>query len=125
MLARRRLALAAATLGMASCGSSAAADTSSGVLGKVLIAPTCAVQRSGTVCSRPYATTLIILGATRGRVVAQVRSSRSGRFRVALRPGRYVVRASRSGPPWARPLHVTVHRDRYTRATIVFDSGIR
>jgi hypothetical protein len=45
---------------------------------------------------------------------------------VRLRPGRYVlVPVSRQPYPRASPESFVVHRHKFTRVTITFDSGIR
>jgi hypothetical protein len=98
----------------------------SGIRGKVVYGPTCPVERPGERCERPYDARLRIRTRSTKKVLATVRSGKDGRFRVRLRPGRYVVEpASASRYPAAEPVHATVHAHRFTRVTISFDSGIR
>lgn len=125
---RRSLALAAVLALLASADAGAAAP-SSGIRGRVLIGPTCPVQRvpPDPRCGpRPLSTRLVVLRASDRRRVGSVRSRRDGRFGIRLRPGRYWVRPARSGGyPFARPVLVTVRAHHFSRVTIMFDSGIR
>jgi hypothetical protein len=98
----------------------------SGIAGRVVIGPTCPVQRIGQSCVRPYQATITIRREPKRRFVARVRSSSSGRFRVALAPGTYVL-VPQSGRPFPRGSSrtVTIRSHRYTRLVISYDSGIR
>jgi hypothetical protein len=107
------------------CSSSTAAGVDSGIAGRVLLGPTCPVQRNGQRCVRPYQASLTVYTAADHHRVKTFRSRRDGRFRVRLAPGRYSVEATRAGPPRSQPLVVNVHRHRFTHVTISFDSGIR
>lgn len=113
---------ALAAVGLASAGE----RPDSGIRGKVTYGPTCPVERPGERCERPYDARLRIRNRSAKKVVASVRSGKDGRFRVRLRPGRYVVEpVSKSLYPHADPVPATVHAHRFTRVTISFDSGIR
>ncbi len=105
------------------CASAAAPP--SGLTGRVMIGPTCPVQRLGERCERPYRTEIVVLRARDQRRVTLFRSGSDGRFRVRLTPGRYVLEAASPGLPRLTPLQVTVRAGRFTAVTIVFDSGIR
>jgi ribosome modulation factor len=98
----------------------------SGITGKVMIEPTCPVERPGKVCERPYQTTITIRREPKGTLVARVQSSATGQFRIALAPGRYLL-IPQNGRPYPRssPRLVTVHNHRYTTVLISYDSGIR
>jgi hypothetical protein len=136
--------LLGAVLAMAGCGASsstaASASTAlrssgsarvtsrldSGIRGRVLYGPTCPVQRAGQVCVRPYSATIAIRSYGTGRLITRVRSNAAGRFRVALRPGRYVLQPARGHPyPRSSALTVTVRKHHFTNVTITYDSGIR
>ncbi len=106
------------------CASSSAAKPGSGITGRVLIGPTCPVERSGQSCVRPYGGAVLIVGAVRGRRVASVRAGTSGYFRVRLAAGRYLLKGA-AGLPRLAPVKVIVHRGRFTKVTLTFDSGIR
>jgi hypothetical protein len=104
----------------------AAARADSGVRGMVLYGPTCPVEREGEQCVKPYKATLHIRKRSSHRLVVTVRSGEDGRFRARLAPGRYVIEPVSERPfPHAAPVTVSVKRHRFTRVTIVYDSGIR
>jgi hypothetical protein len=105
---------------------STSARLDSGIRGKVVYGPTCPVERPGERCERPYDARLRIRARATKKIVTTVRSGEDGRFKVRLRPGRYVVEpVSGSRYPAADPVPATVHSHRFTRVTISFDSGIR
>jgi hypothetical protein len=98
----------------------------SGLVGKVLIGPTCRVARPGQTCLKPYETTLQVRKGTDGPVVARVRSGPDGGFRARLSPGRYVIEPLPGRtPPYASPQVVTVYRHHYSKVTIRFNSSTR
>jgi hypothetical protein len=98
----------------------------SGIRGRVLLGPTCPVQRIGQTCSRPYQATITIRAEATGKLVARVRSSATGGFSVPLAPGGYRL-VPQTGRPYPRssPQTATVHSHRYTKVVISYDSGIR
>ncbi|HJS93010.1 MAG TPA: hypothetical protein VJ741_02020 [Solirubrobacteraceae bacterium] len=98
----------------------------SGITGKVQIGPTCPVERPGKVCERPYRTTITIRRVPKRTLVARVRSSATGGFRISLAPGRYLLLPQNGHPyPRSSPQFATVHSHRYTTVLISYDSGIR
>jgi hypothetical protein len=105
------------------CASAAKAD--SGIAGRVLIGPTCPVERPGESCEQPYAVKIDVLGAARHRLVRTFRSGADGRFRITLASGRYTLKAARPGLPSLAPRNVTVRRAAFTKVKLVFDTGIR
>jgi len=105
---------------------SAGARVDSGIRGRVVYGPTCPVERPGQTCERPYDAKLRIRSRSTMKIVATLRSGKDGRFRVRLRPGRYVVEPASGRPhPRAEPVPATVHAHKFTRVTVSFDSGIR
>jgi hypothetical protein len=108
-------------------GSSGHSSTlGSGISGKVMIGPTCPVERPGRVCERPYQTTITIRREPKRTLVTRVHSSATGHFRVALAPGTYLLIPQNSRPyPRSSPQLATVHSHRYTTVLISYDSGIR
>jgi hypothetical protein len=98
----------------------------SGITGKVMIGPTCPVERPGEVCERPYRTTIAIRREPKRMLVARVQSSATGQFRIALAPGTYLL-IPQNGRPYPRssPRLATVHSHRYTTVRISYDTGIR
>jgi hypothetical protein len=105
---------------------SPASRPDSGIRGRVLLAPTCPVQRVGQTCSRPYLATITIRTEATGKLVARVRSSATGRFSIPLATGRYRL-VPQTGRPYPRssPQAITVYSHRYTSVVISYDSGIR
>jgi hypothetical protein len=97
----------------------------SGIDGEVILRPVAPVERPGTINQRPYEAIIGVENAA-GRVVAEVRSDRDGRFRIILEPGTYVLHpASDAIYPQAPAQTVAVTKDHFTPAHIVYDSGIR
>ena len=101
-------------------------STGSGLYGKVVISPARPVCTAGESCTAPDKND--VLSFWRGdRRIAVVRTTRTGSYRVALAPGRYVVKVKR---PHAlgrglAPTRATVPRGRYSRLNFTLDIGIR
>lgn len=112
---------------LAACGGEAPAD--SGVEGMVLLGPQCPVVQEGVPCpDKPFAAEIRVVEAGSGDLVATVRSSADGRFRVRLAPGDYVlepVSPGESGLPFGKPVDVTVRAHSFTQVSVTFDTGIR
>jgi hypothetical protein len=123
----RGLALAVSAVLAAAVVDAAAAGThGSGVRGRVLYGPTCPVQRVGESCTRPYQAWLTFRREPANKAVARVRSSADGSFSVPLPAGRYLLVPQNGRPfPHSSSQQITVHRDRYTTVTVMYDSGIR
>ena len=86
------------------------------------IQPVC---RVGESCEAPAARVTLAFSRA-GHVVARTRTDADGRYRVALRPGRYAVRTTRTGfERTVTPARVTVRTGRYARVTFRIDTGIR
>jgi hypothetical protein len=99
----------------------------SGVRGRVTASPTCPVERippDPSCAPRGYATEIAVWH--KGRVVKRFGTGADGRFRVRLRPGRYLLEP-RSGRPLPRceSQRVKVEHHRFTRASLSCDTGIR
>jgi hypothetical protein len=106
------------------CGGKAPPNT--GIEGQVTIGPVSPVSRPGEENSRPYAATISIVRASDNGVVATVSSGSDGTFRVALPPGRYLVRPKQGSPyPIAHEQEVTVVAGQYAHVLVSYDSGIR
>jgi len=101
-------------------------DADQGVQGLVLLGPICPVQSLEDPCpDQPYSTRIEILTA-RGAHVTTTRSGEDGRFRVGLRPGRYLLRPEPGDPlPTAAEQEVEVLQGAFTEVTILYDTGIR
>jgi hypothetical protein len=103
-----------------------AADAgASGLYGTVREGPIRPVCQAGTSCDRPAAN-LRLRFVRNGMTVAAVRTDGRGRYRIALRPGRYAVRAAANGlGSIVKPSPVTVPAGRYARVNFYRDTGIR
>jgi hypothetical protein len=122
MFSTARLAAGAlAVLLPAAC----AGKASSGLHGQARKGPTSPVCRAGSPCDAPVQTTLVF--SRGGRTVATVRTSTSGRYRIAVAPGTYDVRSrERIGiGRLPRPGTVHVRRGHRDRIDFLFDTGIR
>jgi hypothetical protein len=95
------------------------------VSGRVLLGPTCPVQRAGQSCERGYQATIAVFTKPRHRLIKKFRSGTDGRFSVRLAPGRYTLSGTNRGLPRATPVKVTVRPHRFTSVIITFDTGIR
>jgi hypothetical protein len=103
-----------------------AATSGSGLYGQVVISPARPVCAEGQSCTAPDKND--VLGFWRnGRRVATARTNAEGRYRIALRPGRYTVRAKHTGAigRGLAPTRVVVPRARYARVNFTLDIGIR
>jgi hypothetical protein len=97
-----------------------------GIEGIALRGPTCPVHMPGDACAdRPHQARIEIRSFGGGSVTS-VRSGEDGRFRVGLRPGRYIL-VPESGDPFpnASEQEVVVMAGVYTQVTVSFDTGIR
>jgi hypothetical protein len=103
-----------------------AADAgASGLYGTVREGPIRPVCRANASCDRPAANVRLRF-VRNGMTVAAARTDDRGRYRVALRPGRYAVRAGANGlGSLVEPSHVTVPATRYARVNFYRDTGIR
>jgi hypothetical protein len=101
-------------------------DAEQGIVGLVLLGPTCPVQTSDPSCEdRPYSGWLTVTHSS-GQRVTRIQSNAEGGFRVGLRPGRYVVTPD-SGDPFPRgeSEDVEVVAGSFSPVTLRLDSGIR
>jgi hypothetical protein len=121
---RNLLVLLVAALTVSAGAASGA--TSSGLHGLVTrgpIRPVCMVDQP---CDEPAANVQLVF-LRNGVVVSRVRTSATGRYRLALSPGRYAVRLP--GKPGlgriVKPQTARVLRGRYTRVDFSIDTGIR
>ena len=107
-------------------GGAASGATGSGLRGVVTRGPIMPVCMVDQPCDEPAANVRLVFVQS-GTVVARARTSETGRYRVALAPGRYTVRLLRK-PALGRivkPQTVRVLRARYSRVDFSIDTGIR
>ena len=113
---------------MVACAGAEVTPTDSGIDGLVTIGPICPVLREDTPCpDEPFLATIVIEDES-GNGVTRVDSDESGRFRLNLAPGRYILvpqSPNPGAPPFASEQEVEVRADAFTQVTIAYDSGIR
>jgi len=110
---------------MLSLGGAPAATPVSGLRGLVLQGPTAPVCRSDDSCEEPARG--VVLRFTRaGKVVAEVKTTSTGRYSVRLRAGSYGVKAPRRRVGTGlTPRIVQVPRGRIARVDFHLDTGIQ
>ena len=82
------------------------------------------VCREGVPCDGPAAG-LALVFSRNGVAVGRTTTRQDGSYRLALRPGRYTVRAVPRGLVPPEPRMVTVVADRFRRVDFFVDTGIR
>jgi hypothetical protein len=101
-----------------------AGEPSSGLAGRVLrgpVSPVCVTTRPCQVGA-----SVILAFSRTGALVAKVKSTRSGDYRIALAPGVYTVSLALRAPLWRlSPRTVRVPAGRYARVNFLIDTGIR
>ena len=125
----RALIAGAAVLLAAGCASSAATSaTRRAVVGRVLSAPSCPVQRAGVSCPPRPVAGASVEAVQNGDVAASTHTDGKGGFRLQLRPGHYVIRATNVGAlatTAQRQVIVAAHGGPALVIRLVVDSGIR
>ena len=122
---RRRVLTVLAAGALTACQSSASTHRDGAVLGTVLSAPSCPVERSDTPCPPRPVRGAVVEAVLGDQLRATTHSDGAGRFRLSLPYGTYTIRATNPGA-----LRTTATRSvRLDRATVsvrlVVDSGIR
>jgi hypothetical protein len=107
---------------LSTADASGATASRSGLRGTVLIDPASPLCKPGSPCTQPAAHTLLKFWR-KGRLVANTRTDRRGRYRIALRPRTYTVTSTGTAP--LKPARITVATGRYRRVTFRIDTGIR
>jgi hypothetical protein len=104
-----------------------AAETAedSGITGQVGIRPVRPHETLGTPNLSPYQAKIDVVDSA-GNSVTTFETDPNGSFRLALRPGKYVLRPQSPGRyPRASEQAVVVSPRSFTQVRIVYDSGIR
>jgi len=103
----------------------AVSATDSGLRGIVMRGPTRPVCRDDQPCEEP-ARGVVLRFSRNGVVEAEVRTSRTGRYAIHLRPGRYDVKATPHRPVGGlTPRFVVVPRARIARVDFHLDTGLQ
>jgi hypothetical protein len=111
---------------LATCSIQEAAPTDSGLEGQVFMGPMCPVLQQGQPCpDQPYQATLAV-NSLDGKKITQVQTDQQGRFRIALKPGAYILHPeSPNVMPFAGEQIFRVEAGRFTQLTVNYDSGVR
>ena len=97
----------------------------SGIEGTITIGPISPVERAGIPNERPYQAKVAVLDAN-GQIITQFESAATGKFRVLLKPGTYVIQpTSPAQYPHAAEQMVEVVAGQFTHVAIAYDRGIR
>lgn len=118
-------------LALAACGNSVSGGEtkrSSGVVVRTVVDKGCPTQPAGTSCPVVPVVARVIVLDTGNAIAARATTDSDGRARIALRPGRYMLRAERVGAqlnPRTGPIAVTVTDGAFSTVTLQFDSGVR
>jgi hypothetical protein len=125
MTARRASLTASIALGALLLAPAAPAGAPSGLRGLVTRSPITPVCMEGVPCSAPAKNTPLVF-TRRGRTVT-TRTDGDGRYRVALAPGTWSVRAARVPGigTGIRPSSVRVLAGRFRVVNLDIDTGIR
>jgi carboxypeptidase family protein len=126
--------LVIAMLALSGCSddvSGSGADAKSGISGRVLLGPQCAVEQAGVPCpDKPAVNATVTVSKqlpgeayAAGPTVAQTTTDADGRYRVAVPPGAYVVTADAGMS--CELMDVRVLDGSYAQAPIPCDTGIR
>ncbi len=103
-------------------------EKASGIIGKVVMGPSCPVVQSDSACpDQPYSTNLVIRDKA-GNEVAFVTSDANGDFMVILDPGTYTVSPANNNPVMmshADSVTVTIEKGQMKLITVEYDSGLR
>ena len=125
--------LCAATAACGSAAASAGSSTTSAsrasatVSGKVKAGPTCPVEQLAKPCpDRPLVNFVVEASTPSGNVAGSARTGRSGRYSIAVAPGRYrLTVVAAKVMPRCPVVAVTVKTGGATRADFTCDTGIR
>ena len=100
-------------------------DGDSGIEGTITVGPISPVTRAGMPNERPYQAKVAVLDAN-GQIITQFESDATGKFRVLLKPGTYVIQpTSPAQYPHAAEQMVEVVAGQFTHVAIAYDRGIR
>ena len=127
MIVGRRIALTAVGVLLAAPTLAGTATPRSGLYGLVMAGPIRPVCKVDEPCDAPAQVTLVFSRLDTGREAARTRSTKDGRYRVALPRGYYAVRTvEKIGIRRdISPRRVHVRRGHFDRLVFHIDTGIR
>lgn len=103
----------------------------SGITGSVLLGPTCPVERippDPQCADRPYQGDFVVTPSGGVQVIAKFSSGADGKFKIALKPGEYIIRQSDTTkilPRCPDTGTIKVEEGKFANADISCDTGIR
>lgn len=102
----------------------------SGIIGIVLLGPTCPVVREGLDCDdKPYETDIVIKNKSANKIIVTIRSGKDGKFKVVLPAGEYwAIPQPEKKTGWpipGSPQLVRVETGKFSEIEIHYDTGIR
>ena len=106
------------------CGAATGSGAHTGLYGKVTKGPLTPVCTDAAPCEGPAAGMPLVFSRN-GAVVARTRTGDDGRYRVALKPGRYAVRAGPARFNTTDPARASVPQTGFRRVDFFVDTGIR
>ncbi len=108
----------------------ASASGSGTVEGKVLLGPTCPVERDPPdpkCADRPYAVSLVLTSPDGARVIREFRSNANGEFAISVPAGTYAIRSAVAANilPYCAAESFTVRKGATAQVAVSCDTGIR
>ena len=106
-------------------------SSTSGIVGNVLLGPTCPVERNPPdpqCADRPYQTILTVTNSDGTKIITQFSSDSFGNFKINLSAGEYLIKSSNAQsmlPRCSSNGVIVVQAGFYTNATVSCDTGIR
>lgn len=106
-------------------------NSKSGILGTVLLGPTCPVVKNSPeagCADKPYKTNLVLMTADQSRVISEFSSDANGKFDIKIQPGQYTIRSAVSAktlPSCASNEIIRVSLNSYAETTVYCDTGMR
>ncbi len=112
-------------------GNTPPTSSSGGIVGDVLLGPTCPVERNPPdpqCADKPYQTILTVTNSDGTKIITQFSSDPSGYFKINLSTGSYLIKSSNTQnmlPRCSSNGVITVQSGVYTNTTVYCDTGIR
>jgi hypothetical protein len=108
-----------------SLGNAGATTPDSGIRAYVTISGCPGPERVEGNCTAPYSAYIVVRRRSDYRLIRKVRSAANGRFRLRVRPDKYLLEPQpRTGLPFAVPVVVKVRAHKFTFVHIDYDRGL-
>jgi hypothetical protein len=115
-------------IALGACGGhSSGGALTSGIQGVVQAGPTCPVEEANSPCpDEPVPSTVRAVSVSDAGIIGQTKTDPSGRFRLPLEPGTYIVTATPAhGTLTPFPVTVEVKSGAFAAVRLEADTGIR